>query len=193
MGELKVNKISPRSGTDITLGDSGDTFTIPSGATITNSGTATGFGGTNTPAFLVGQTSGTSVANTSFTKLLWNNEDFDIGGGFDLTNNKFVVPAGEGGKYHFTAWINGSSAVGYDRFHTAIYVNGSAANFAGSADRYSNHAYPNVPSGYFSGAVSFLYNASVGDYFEVFLFQDSGGTILTNPARTWFYGYKLIE
>jgi hypothetical protein len=43
MSELKVNKISPRSGTDITLGDSGDTFTIPSGATITNSGTATGF------------------------------------------------------------------------------------------------------------------------------------------------------
>jgi hypothetical protein len=27
------------------LGDSGDTFTIPSGATFTNSGTATGFGG----------------------------------------------------------------------------------------------------------------------------------------------------
>ena len=44
MSEVKVNKISPRSGTDVTLGDSGDTFTIPSGATITNSGTASGFG-----------------------------------------------------------------------------------------------------------------------------------------------------
>jgi hypothetical protein len=44
MSELKVNKVTPRSGTDITLGDSGDTITIPSGATITNSGTATGFG-----------------------------------------------------------------------------------------------------------------------------------------------------
>jgi len=28
MSEVKVNKISPRSGTDVTLGDSGDTFTI---------------------------------------------------------------------------------------------------------------------------------------------------------------------
>jgi len=46
MSEIKVNKISPRSGTDVTLGDSGDTFTIPSGATITNNGTATGFGAT---------------------------------------------------------------------------------------------------------------------------------------------------
>tara|TARA_R110002110_G_scaffold209967_1_gene422383 strand:+ start:243 stop:893 length:651 start_codon:yes stop_codon:yes gene_type:complete len=44
MSELKVNKISPASGTAFALGDSGDTFTVPSGATIVNSGTATGFG-----------------------------------------------------------------------------------------------------------------------------------------------------
>jgi len=48
MSEVKVNKISPRSGTDVTLGDSGDTFTIPSGATIVNNGTQTGFGRTGT-------------------------------------------------------------------------------------------------------------------------------------------------
>jgi hypothetical protein len=42
--EIKTNKVSPTSGTTLTLGDSGDTITIPSGATITNSGTATGFG-----------------------------------------------------------------------------------------------------------------------------------------------------
>ena len=45
MSEIKVNKVSPATGTAITLGDSGDTFTVPSGATIVNSGTATGFGG----------------------------------------------------------------------------------------------------------------------------------------------------
>ena len=45
MSEIKVNKVSPRTncGT-VTLGDSGDTFTIPSGVTITNNGTQTGFG-----------------------------------------------------------------------------------------------------------------------------------------------------
>ena len=43
MSELKVNKISPRSGTAVTLGDSGDTFTIPSGATLAIAGTVTGF------------------------------------------------------------------------------------------------------------------------------------------------------
>jgi len=45
MSELKVNKISPATGTAFALGDSGDTFTVPSGANIVNSGTATGFGG----------------------------------------------------------------------------------------------------------------------------------------------------
>jgi len=48
MSEVKVNKISPRSGTDVTLGDSGDTFTIPAGASIVNNGTQTGFGRTGT-------------------------------------------------------------------------------------------------------------------------------------------------
>jgi hypothetical protein len=47
MSEIKVNKISPKQTcTQVTLGDSGDTFTIPAGVTLTNNGTATGFGAT---------------------------------------------------------------------------------------------------------------------------------------------------
>ena len=34
MSEVKVNKISPRSGTNVQLGDSGDTITVPTGATL---------------------------------------------------------------------------------------------------------------------------------------------------------------
>ena len=47
---LKTDKIEPQSGTALQVGASGDTITLPSGATlniagtITNSGTATGFG-----------------------------------------------------------------------------------------------------------------------------------------------------
>jgi len=43
MSEVRVNKLSPRSGTTVTLGDSGDTITIPSGVTLANSGTFTNF------------------------------------------------------------------------------------------------------------------------------------------------------
>ena len=69
MSEVKVNKISPRSGTGVTLGDSGDTFTVPSGgaitiasgATITNSGTAVNFGATGSASWT------TTVKTSGFT------------------------------------------------------------------------------------------------------------------------------
>lgn len=45
MSVLEVNKLTPlASNGTITLGDSGDTFSIPSGVTLSNAGTATGFG-----------------------------------------------------------------------------------------------------------------------------------------------------
>ena len=44
MSEILANKLSPATGTAVQIGDSGDTITIPSGATIANAGTATGFG-----------------------------------------------------------------------------------------------------------------------------------------------------
>jgi hypothetical protein len=44
MSKIEVDAIEPQSGTTLTIGASGDTITIPSGATLTNSGTATGFG-----------------------------------------------------------------------------------------------------------------------------------------------------
>jgi|DEB0MinimDraft_10_1074344.scaffolds.fasta_scaffold86964_1 hypothetical protein len=39
--EIKANKISPATGTAFTLGDSGDTFTLPSGATLSGAGAIT--------------------------------------------------------------------------------------------------------------------------------------------------------
>ena len=60
MSEIKVNKISPRTACGTTtLGDSGDTFNLPSGgtltiasgATINNQGTATNFGATGSASW----------------------------------------------------------------------------------------------------------------------------------------------
>ena len=63
MSEIKVNKISPRTNCGTTtLGDSGDTFTIPAGVTITNNGTQTGFGRTGTVDWQTG-----SIKTGNFT------------------------------------------------------------------------------------------------------------------------------
>jgi hypothetical protein len=62
MSEIKVNKISPRTACGTTtLGDSGDTFTIPAGVTITNNGTQTGFGRNGTVNWQ------TSIKTSGFT------------------------------------------------------------------------------------------------------------------------------
>jgi hypothetical protein len=108
MSELKVNKISPRSGTDITLGDSGDTFTIPSGATITNSGTATGFGGTNTPAFYAyNNTTQTGLSNDTDTKLQANTEEYDIGGCYNNTGSTVTLNGISTPSYSFAPNVAG--------------------------------------------------------------------------------------
>jgi len=46
LSKIEVNTVEPQCGTTLTLGASGDTVTIPSGATISNLGTAAGFGST---------------------------------------------------------------------------------------------------------------------------------------------------
>jgi hypothetical protein len=76
MSEVKVNKISPRTncGT-VQLGDSGDTITIPAGATITNNGTQTGFGRTGTVDW------DTTAKTASFTAVSGNGYFVDTSGG----------------------------------------------------------------------------------------------------------------
>tara|TARA_Y100001970_G_scaffold79015_1_gene100695 strand:+ start:555 stop:1604 length:1050 start_codon:yes stop_codon:yes gene_type:complete len=72
--EIKADKWSPASGTSATIGDSGDTYTIPSGVTITNNGTATGFGA-----------AGISSASTSGTALQITSGNI-VGAGSDAAN-----------------------------------------------------------------------------------------------------------
>ena len=88
MSEIKVNKISPRAacGT-VTLGDSGDTFTIPSGATITNNGTANGFGATGAVNWQ------TTVKTTTFTAVAGEGYFVDTTSGAITVN----LPAGTAG------------------------------------------------------------------------------------------------
>ena len=65
MSTLEVNKLTPlaNNGT-VTMGDSGDTINIPSGVTIANAGTATGFGGGKI-AQVVNFTTSTELSSSS--------------------------------------------------------------------------------------------------------------------------------
>ena len=88
MSEIKVNKISPRTNCGTTtLGDSGDTFTIPAGVSITNNGTASGFGATGAVSW------NTTVKTSGFTAVAGEGYFVNTTGGAVSVN----LPAGTAG------------------------------------------------------------------------------------------------
>jgi len=94
--ELKVDKLSPATGTAFTLGDSGDTFTIPSGATVTNSGTATGFVTAGALDLNGAVLTVDADGDTTITADTDDQIDIAIAGAddFQFTANTFTIPSG---------------------------------------------------------------------------------------------------
>ncbi len=84
MSTLKVDTILKRTGTGtITLGQSGDTITVPSGATMDlSNATQTGVGGDNTPSFRTRLASNQIISNNTSTKLSFATEDWETASEF---------------------------------------------------------------------------------------------------------------
>jgi len=191
MGTIKTTNIEPiaDNGT-VTLGSSGDTFTVPSGVTITNNGTQTGFGGTNTPAFSVYLSGNVSLSNATQTKLTFDSEEYDSGSVF--ASNKFTP--GVVGKYVISAGasIDSDQSSNCDQVKLSIYKNGSALrvvepDFRGNPGRRANPTF------------SYLINVtSTSDYFEIYAYHSaaitgSGVFVQGGASYTYFNGYKIIE
>ena len=92
MSTLKVDTILKRSGTGtITVGQSGDTISIPSGATLSK--TEYGFS-----AYLSSQQ---TISSTALTTITFDSERFDLQGDFNTSTYTFTAPVT--GKYLLTA------------------------------------------------------------------------------------------
>ena len=131
MGTIKTTNIEPiaNNGT-VTLGSSGDTFTVPSGVTVNmSSATQTGVGGVNTPSFSAYDASNQTIPNTTYTLLEFDTKSFDTDSAYNTSTYKFTVPSGKGGKYYlFSSVLWDFEVAGDDGFEAEafIYKNGSA-------------------------------------------------------------------
>tara|TARA_A100001391_G_scaffold182940_1_gene149785 strand:+ start:517 stop:1044 length:528 start_codon:yes stop_codon:yes gene_type:complete len=172
-GTLKVSNIQTSSGSGtITIGQSGETITIPSGAT------QTGVGGTNTPNFKASNSGNTSCANNTFVKLSADTVTFDSDSGF--ASDKFTVPSGKGGKYIFTARVYFPNTVSTDYAQVSLYKNGGVvANTSHVHEDYQVHLHSNIE------------NVSASDYFEIYFRHTAGST--QNAQLVEFSGFRLIE
>ena len=197
MSKLETNQVDPATGTTLTLGTSGDTITIPSGVTIANSGTATGFGDDNTPSFFANKASSSNqdLTSNTETKITFDTEVWDVGSGFDLSNNKFVVPSGEAGKYYvnFTCRTYDAGGELYS-VRQSIYRNGSR--------RSNNEFYGGADGEFEMEGTCFTHvvdlDLSASDYLECYMtlktHDSSAITVLGDATvfKTYFTAYKLI-
>ena len=193
MSEVQTNKISPATGTGLTLGDSGDTITIPSGATITNSGTATGFGEANTPAFSVqlGFNQSQSVSEDTITKVQLDDEYFDTDNAFDTSTYRFTVPSGKAGKYFFTwsIYLYQATLSNMRIVESLLYLNGN--RYIGSV-----HNGRDVYFRYATKGNSAFLNLNEGDYIELYGNIDTvngGGSpeFFGGDRATFLTGYRV--
>jgi len=189
---LKVDTIQDQSGNNIinenadtiTIGASGDTVTVPTGATFSAPGIA------NTPAFFVYKNASQTINDVTTTKVTWNTTAFDTHSAF--ASDKFTVPSGQGGKYHFTNFIQVNDADEViDRVSRSWRKNGSQVAVNDMRNTSANIVTRNAAS-------SVILDLSAGDYIETYIYAnttDNGTFIVYGEAQyySYFYGYKLIE
>ena len=197
MGTIKTTNIEPiaDNGT-VTLGGSGDTFTVPSGVTVNMSNaTQTGVGGTNTPAFHATNSAVQDLNSATYTKVAYNTETYDEGGVFNNSTYRFTP--GETGKffiYYRLGLITSTSAQNkypYIQFGR-LYKNGSALDF-GALLKNSNNDNYNYQEVYLnaSGVVNVT---SANDYFELFAYSTNVAGAADTDVNTgsYFGAYKII-
>ena len=189
MSTLKVDTILKRTGTGtITLGQSGDTISIPSGATLNSAGTNTLTGINNTPAFLATMTASQTIANNTTTAVACNNEVLDSDGCYDTSTYKFT-PTVAG--YYFLSGSGRFDGVGGDNeYRMQLFKNADSVGQV--MTEWLSQEVQSIVSG-------LHYANGSSDYFQ-FKVRQSSGSSATFNGGTWestaeiarFFGYRIL-
>ena len=184
MSTLKVDTILKRTGTGtITLGQSGDTIALGSGASQTLA--------TNTPSFDAYMSSDQNVTDNANTKVVVNTEVYDSDGCYDNSTNYRFTPT-TAGKYYVYGGVGSLTDVSQTKEARAmIYKNGSAVRSATSDPR-NNYGY------HFNNSVSAIIDMNgSSDYVELYgTTNKEGGTdckfTSLHHQSTYFGAYRII-
>jgi hypothetical protein len=151
------------------------TITVPAvtGTMIT---TASTFAGTG-PLFSAGKSATQSVSNVTFTKIIFDAEQFDTASNYDVANGRFTPTVA--GYYQFNSSV-GFNSQSSQSVAINFYKNGSIASYVVLASANSNGVQAN-------GSALIYCNGST-DYVELFAFQNSGGSLNVSSV-SYFQGF----
>jgi hypothetical protein len=136
----------------------------------------------STPTYVgckVGNSSDISIANNTDVYLTFNSEKFDTDAFHSTSSNtgRITVPSGKAGYYQVYSsvqFLNNATGVRIIQ----LRKNGTVENYNGLFGNSSNRT---------GLSVSATIYGSVGDYFEVSVYQDSGTTLDVGAAETRLY------
>ena len=177
MGTIKTTNIETITGSGtLTLGQSGETITVPTGATI--SGALA-----NTPAFVLTNSGNQSVSIATWTQLTFDTTALDTDSA--VSSSTFTVPSGKGGTYMFFWGIHGIQGLDATEFvQLRIYVNNVPSNFS------DNRMTSDVTNAEFKFSTNFQAVLSAGDTVGAYVYQNEGAS--QNVTNAHFSGFKLI-
>jgi len=190
MGTLFVDKLDPQSGTSLELGSSGDTITIPSGATIANSGTATGFGDTNyfsTTGFSAYIGSTQTLTSGAETTLTFDTERYDLGSAFNTSAYTYTPPSHGYYMFSFAVSFRGGANTNLGRCNVGIKKGSSTYQ-----DWEKDFSASYVLNANTSGTV--FANVSDSDAYKLYVNvtdQSGNPAIAGTITNSYFEGYRI--
>jgi hypothetical protein len=162
-------------------------------------GTVTGAGGVNTPAFRAYLGSNATPANNTTTKININTENFDTDNCYDNSSNYRFTP-NVAGKYFVYAQLAYSSTVLAMRVkagQTMIYKNGS--ELLRNVNQPESSSGSNYSNQFTLSVQTVVEMNGSSDYLEVYALEDVGTDSSNAPSigngdkQSFFGAYKIIE
>ena len=186
------NNIINESGNTITIGASGDTINVPSGATFNINGTAGTGIGTNTPAFEAYLSSAQSVSDATETKVQCDTEVFDSDNCYDNSTNYRFTPT-VAGKYFVYVNLLGKASGDNLLASQIATIKKNGSEYAASNTQF----YTNCEKQHTIMISHIIDMNGSSDYVEFFGYVNitSGSATFSvdSPKANVFGAYKIIE
>ena len=167
-GDIAYRSATANTNTRLAIGSAGQVLTVSAG--VPSWATPSGSSG---PAFRANRTSNYSISQNTWTKVNYNEEDFDTAGNYDPTTNFRFTPTTAGYyQFNYEGQIVGTEG---QLMTIALYKNG-ASYHSGSAVDISGQGYGQVSSS------DLVYMNGSSDYVEVYLYTSASGANIGGNA-----------
>ena len=155
-----------------------------------SSGIVASAGGSNDIRFFTRQESPQAISNASETTLVYDTEDFDIGGGYNTSDGLYTCPAGAGGLYYMYWQSKFGTGAGGSNYRSIVYRDPEGGGSFAEVNRstgYTGQSQNIAQAG-------FWITLTAGDILKITVYhtQSSTQNMYDNDYTTYWGGFKLI-